>query len=88
MAAFLWLMLCLFVLTALCAKRLTDCGASRWLHYTVAVPGAIIICGWGAGVFLEPLAPSPEALAFWILILFTLPALVAYAARPSVDEGC
>jgi uncharacterized membrane protein YhaH (DUF805 family) len=83
MAAFLWLALCIYVFTALCAKRLNDSGRAAWLRYTVALPATAIICGWGIGAFLDPLAFSEETLLFWALVSLTVPASVACAVLPS-----
>lgn len=87
MAAFLWSLLCLFVLAALCAKRLRDAGRPQWLTYTFALPGAALISGWGLGYFLAPLALDGSALAFWALAALTVPALVACAISGSADGG-
>jgi len=86
MAAFLWLMLCLFALTALSAKRLNDCDRAPGLRHTVSLPGAIVICGWGAGYFLDPLTVSGEMLAFWVLLAQMVPAIIACAALPGENE--
>jgi uncharacterized membrane protein YhaH (DUF805 family) len=87
MAAFLWLALCIYVFTALCAKRLNDCGRARWLRYTVGLPAAAIVSGWGAGAFLDPLHFSEETLVFWALVSLTVPAIVACAVLPELEEG-
>lgn len=77
MAAFLWAIPCLFSLTALCAKRLR--GRMRWLAAGVAVPGALLICGWGFGYFQTLLAGDGQTAAFSLLVALSLPAFVACA---------
>jgi len=77
MGLFLWLLLCLYVFTAISAKRLAAVGRSQALAVAVAAPLAILICGWGLGYFLHPLLASAESALFWVLLALPLPALFA-----------
>lgn len=79
MALFLWLLFCLFVLTAICAKRLAEAGQPRWLAATIGLPLAVVVSAWGLGYFLHPLSPGIESLAFWVLLALPLPALALCA---------
>lgn len=87
MAAFLWVALCLFALTALSTKRLRDSGHSSLLTYAVPAAGAAAILGWGLGFFPTPLTITNETLALWGLIALTLPALIACATLPTEKGG-
>jgi uncharacterized membrane protein YhaH (DUF805 family) len=55
MAAVLWAALCLYAFFALSAKRLNAAGLGRWAA-AIALPGFLVLCGWGVGYFLEPLS--------------------------------
>ncbi len=85
MAAFLWLLLCLFGLMALCAKRLNDCGYPRLL-ILLGISGVILVCGRGAGLFGAILTLSNDTLAFWTLSALAAPSLAACAVLPSVER--
>lgn len=85
MAAFLWALLCLFVLTGLPAKRLADRSRPRWPAQTLSIPGAILLSGWGLGFFVNPLAPSRESLVFWGLRVAAAPAMLECAAFAAPD---
>jgi uncharacterized membrane protein YhaH (DUF805 family) len=80
-AAFLWLMLCLFAATSLSSKRIRDAGGKTRLVHMATAASAILISGWGVGYFLRPFAPSGETVIFWGLVGLTVPALVACATR-------
>lgn len=81
MAAVLWSALCLYALFALSAKRLNGAGFGRWAA-AIALPGFLLLCGWGLGYFLKPLSLRPDALALWVLLAVSFPALFICAARP------
>lgn len=81
MAAVLWTALCLYAFFALSAKRLNGAGLGRWAA-AIALPGFLLLCGWGLGYFLEPLSSRPDALALWVLLAASVPALYICAARP------
>ncbi len=85
MAAFLWALLCVYILTALCTKRLADSQRPSWLRHTVSIPGALAISGWGAGIFLNPLASPIETVVFWALVIMPIPAIIGSAILPSED---
>lgn len=87
MAAFLWAALALFAFTALSAKRLARAEARHGLWATIAVPGALLVCGWGLGFFLEPWSPDAEASVFWALLAAALPALIACARADRADTA-
>ena len=53
----------------------------RWAA-AIALPGLLLLCGWGLGYFLDPLSSRPDALALWALLAASLPALFICAARP------
>lgn len=65
MAAFLWAFVCVFAITALCAKRLS--GGRKWLAAVFAIPGLLMLCGWGFGYFQAPLSPTPDSIVLWAL---------------------
>jgi len=85
MGAFLWLMLCLFALAALSAKRLKDCGQPRLL-YTLGVAGALLISGRAFGLFTAVLSDVPDTAVFWGLIALAAPGLAACAALPTRES--
>ncbi|HEX2842537.1 hypothetical protein [Hyphomicrobium sp.] len=75
MAAFLWALLCVFAMTALCAKRLS--GWRRWLAAVFAIPGLLILCGWGLGYFQAPLSPLPDSIVLWTFGITASAAIVS-----------
>ncbi|MGE0022301.1 MAG: DUF805 domain-containing protein [Hyphomicrobium sp.] len=85
MGAFLWLMLCLFALTALSAKRLKDCGQPRLL-YTLGIAGVLLISGRAFGLFTGVLSDAPDTAVFWGLLALAAPGIAACAALPT-QEG-
>ncbi|MCC7253863.1 DUF805 domain-containing protein [Hyphomicrobium sp.] len=87
MAAFLWVLLCGYAFAALSAKRLRDCGRPLWLILTVAVPGVLVLLGWGLGLFPSLLAIAPETLAAWAMLVLMLPALLSCVALPTKGGG-
>jgi uncharacterized membrane protein YhaH (DUF805 family) len=80
MAAVLWAALCLYAFFALSTKRLNGAGLGRWAS-AIALPGFLLLCGWGLGYFLEPLSSRPDALALWALLAASLPPLFICASR-------
>ncbi len=74
MAAFLWASICLYSLTALCAKRLT--GMRRWLLVAFTVPALALLAGWGVGYFQAPLSPAWDSFVLWLSLVACTLALL------------
>lgn len=75
MAAFLWAFICVLTMTALCAKRLA--GWRKWLAAVFAIPGLLILCGWGLGYFQAPLSPTQDSMVLWVLGVTASVAIVS-----------
>lgn len=83
MAAFLWAALAAYVATMLTIKRLDDAGRPQWLGILFGSAAALLLAGWGIGVFGDPLAPPVTLAIVCGLALAMAPALGEAAFRPS-----
>jgi len=76
LASTLWSVFWLIPSTAIAVKRFNDCDRPWWLAYALSAFWLVAMAGPHFGLFIEPDAALPNAVAFWLLLLGALAATI------------